>query len=293
MSNYAPNSNPNYDILKTRKTRIEALNDRINEADAFLNTYLPDKDNEQTNPTNPTKVLNQRMERMLNELNEMRELSNIDQANIEQEVASLPSRSLIELSLSKIKVVQDNKKMKNEAEERENYIKRLEQEILKQRLDLETVKKNENENVVKISTLEDQIRILKSKAFGFDIAKKYEYYKEKTSKTGQIAQIEDENLAYAMWEKENYDSKKAPQRLDKIETSKNMWIKDSQSNIDKLVYDVDVANSYNNVNGLNSKTNNINSVWKSNNRQTNTGNNSSIGTNMRKITPMIFDKKIN
>ena len=32
MSNYAPNSNPNYDILKTRKTRIEALNDRINEA---------------------------------------------------------------------------------------------------------------------------------------------------------------------------------------------------------------------------------------------------------------------
>ena len=137
MSNYAPNSNPNYDILKTRKTRIEALNDRINEADAFLNTYLPDNNNEQTNPTHPTKVLNQRMERMLNELNEMRELSNIDQANIDQEVASLPSRSLIELSLSKIKVVQDNKKMKIEAEERENYIKRLEQEILKQRLDLE------------------------------------------------------------------------------------------------------------------------------------------------------------
>lgn len=291
MSNYALNSNSNYDVLKTRKTRIEALNDRINEADAFLNTYIPDKANEQSNPTNPTKILNQRMERMLNELNEMRELNKIDQANIDQEVANLPSRSLIELSLSKIKVVQDNKKMKVEAEERENYIKRLEQEILKQRLDLETVKKNENENVVKISTLEDQIRILKSKAFGFDIAKKYEYYKEKTSKAGQIAQIEDENLAYAMWEKENYDSKKAPQRLDKMETSKNMWIKDSQSNIDKLVYDVDVANSYNNMNGLNSNTNNVNSVWRSNNRQVSTGN--SIGTNMRKITPMIFDKKIN
>lgn len=286
MSNYAPNSTTNMDIMKTRKTRIEALNDRINDADNYLNNFLPEEGKENTSPAHPTKVLIQRMEKMLGELNEMKELSNIDQAAIDKEVASLPSRSLITLSVAKVKVVNENTKMKEQMQEREEYIKRLEQEVLKQRLDLENVKKNENENMVKISTMEDQIRILKSKAFGFDIAKKYEYYKEKQGKTGGAAQIEDENLAYAMWEKENYDSKKAPARLEKMETSKQMWIRDSQNNIDKLVYDVDVANSYNNVNGINTSNQNVNSAWKSSNRQ---NTNNSIGTNMRKITPMILN----
>lgn len=62
--------------------------------------------------------------------------------------------------------------------------------------------------------------------------------------------------------------------------------RDSQNNIDKLVYDVDVANSYNNVNGINTSNQNVNSVWKSSNRQ---NTNNSIGTNMRKITPMILN----
>ena len=138
----------------------------------------------------------------------------------------------------------------------------------------------------KLTELSTAINTLVTEYEKLDIAKKYEYYKEKQGKTGGAAQIEDENLAYAMWEKENYDSKKAPARLEKMETSKQMWIRDSQNNIDKLVYDVDVANSYNNVNGINTSNQNVNSVWKSSNRQ---NTNNSIGTNMRKITPMILN----
>ena len=46
MSNYAPNSTTNMDIMKTRKTRIEALNDRINDADNYLNNFLPEEGKE-------------------------------------------------------------------------------------------------------------------------------------------------------------------------------------------------------------------------------------------------------
>ena len=61
---------------------------------------------------------------------------------------------------------------------------------------------------MKISAYEDQIRILKSKVFGYDIAKKYEYYKQhESTNNNQNAHLQDDNLAFSMWEKENYGEK--------------------------------------------------------------------------------------
>ena len=83
--------------------------------------------------------------------------------------------------------------------------KKLENEIVNQRISLEEIKKAENEHLLKISAYEDQIRILKSKVFGYDISKKYEFFKEQqNSNSNQNAHIQDENLAFSMWEKENY-----------------------------------------------------------------------------------------
>lgn len=274
------NRNANTDLLKTRKTRIESLDDRINEADNTLNSYLPENTDNQS-----AKKMIERMQKMLQELSDLQNKSQVDPAEVESEIASLPSRSLLALSVAKIAVVNENKKLQDEKKERDDYVNRLEGEIVRQRLELEQAKKTENDNIVKISTLEDQIRILKSKAFGFDISKKYEYYKDKTG-GNQAGNIEDENLAYAMWEKENYDSRKAPSSLNKLEQSNNMWISNSNKNIDKVVYDVDVANSMNGIGGVGAANGNgtINSVWGRRNNQ----QNSSIGTNMRKFTPMIM-----
>ena len=45
-------------------------------------------------------------------------------------------------------------------------------------------------------------------------------------------------------EKENYGERKKQTRLNKLENEKQMWIGNSQGNIDKLVNDVNIANSY-------------------------------------------------
>jgi hypothetical protein len=164
---------------------------------------------------------------------------------------------------------------------------------------MENLKKNQNENMVVISTLEDQIRILKSKVFGFDIAKKYEFYKDHTNnRNNPISNIRDENLAYAMWEKENYNNKNV-NKLEKIEDEKNLWIRDSKNNIDKLIKDVNSANKVdlNNIDNRNSFNNNnnglMNSWSKKNysniyNNNFNSDKNNSLGTHMRNYTPMIL-----
>ena len=234
----------------SRKTRAEALNDRINEARTYLNELLPDDSGEQ--PVSSQAAINviTKMENMIAEINELEEVSKKTDSNaIAKEIESLGNRSIVTMGISKVVICDKNLKMKQELLEKDQYIKRIEEEMLQQRLELESVKKKENEKMVKISTLEDQIRILKSKAFGFDVAKKYEYYKEH-SKGGTVSNVEDQNLAYAMWEKENYGSRKQPPRLEKLEQSKQMWLKDSKNRVDQIVKEIDNANSYNNVSKL-------------------------------------------
>ena len=251
-----------------------------------------------------------RMQFILNELTQLKNNSAIDEGELDNQVANLPKDGLIILSLSKNKLLNQHKKLKDSQEEKNEYIKKLENEIVNQRIALEQVKKSENEHLLKISAYEDQIRILKSKVFGYDIAKKYEFYKEhEASNNNQNAHIQDENLAFSMWEKENYGERKFPSSLNKLENEKQMWISNAQNNINKLENDVKLANSYkgernfamNNDedNGLWTKTpeearnrnknngfNNYGHRYNRNNQENNMGN-------MRRIAPMIMNNKNN
>ena len=255
-----------------------------------------------------------RMQFILNELNQLKENSNMDEAELDKQVAELPKNGLLVLSLSKNKLIHQHQKLKDSQEEKNNYIKKLENEMVNQRVALEEIRKAENEHLLKISAYEDQIRILKSKVFGYDIAKKYEYYKEhEASNKNNNAHIQDENLAFSMWEKENYGERVNPSRLNKLENEKQMWISNAQNNINKLENDVNLANSYKGErnfamnsdedNGLWTKTpeearmrnknNGFNNYGNKYNR--NTGNNNqenSLG-NMRRIAPMIMNNKNN
>ncbi len=202
-----------------------------------------------------------RMQNIIKELNLLKDTSNIDEAEIDKEVATLPNRGLIELSLSKTILKRKNEKAIKSTEERNNYIKKLENEVVEQRISLEELKKAEGEHLLQISTLQDQIRILKTKVFGYDIAKKYEYYKEHESSNGPSAHIQDENLAYSMWEKENYGERKAPTKLNKLENEKQMWIANPQNNINKLENDVKLANSYKAGNNFGINNDEDNGLW--------------------------------
>lgn len=252
-----------------------------------------------------------RMQFIINELNQLKTNSNIDEAELDREVDSLPKRGLIELSLSKTKLYREQEIRKKAEQEKNDYIKKLENEVVTQRLSLEELKKAEGEHLLQISTYEDQIRILKSKVFGYDIAKKYEYYKDHEKANGPSAHIQDDNLAFSMWEKENYGERKAPSRLNKLESEKQMWIANTQNNINKLENDVKLANSYKAGNNFGVNNDEDNGLWtktpeQARNRNGNNGFNNygagykrfdggnhqgnSIG-NMRRVTPMIMNNK--
>ena len=253
----------------------------------------------------------QRMQFILNELNQLKTNSNVDEGQLDQEIEELPKNGLIVLSLSKNKLKNQHLKLQNSQEEKNNYIKKLENEVVNQRIALEEIKKSENEHLLKISAYEDQIRILKSKVFGYDIAKKYEFYKEHESSNNQNnAHIQDENLAFSMWEKENYGERKIPTRLNKLENEKQMWISNAQNNINKLENDVKLANSFKGERNFNMNNDEDNGLWtktpeearnrNGNNKFNNYGNgykknnqgDNSIG-NMRKFAPMIMNNKNN
>ena len=254
----------------------------------------------------------QRMQFILNELTQLKTNSNMDEDQLDQEIAELPKNGLIILSLSKNKLKNKHLKLKNSQEEKNNYIKKLENEIVNQRIALEEVKKAENEHLLKISAYEDQIRILKSKVFGYDIAKKYESYKERESSNNiNKAHIQDENLAFSMWEKENYGERKIPTRLNKLENEKQMWISNAQNNINKLENDVRLANSLKGERNFNINNDEDNGLWtktpeesrnkNGNNKFNNYGNKYNRNTNqgdsnlgnMRRIAPMIMNNKNN
>ena len=277
------------------------------------NENIPDVGESQALEKEDIEIVNpfvRRLQFIINELNKLKTNSNIDENELDKEVDLLPKRALIEMSLSKAKLVKQEEIKKQSEIEKEEYIKKLENEIVNQRLSLEKLTKADGEHLLQISTLQDQIRILKSKTFGYDIAKKYEYYKDHETANGPSAHIQDENLAYSMWEKENFAERKAPTKLNKLENEKQMWIRNPQNNINKLENDVNLANSYkagNNFginndedNGLwtktpeqarnrngNSNFNNYGAGYKRYDGSNNQGGNS-LG-NMRRVAPMIMN----
>ena len=279
------------------------------------NENIPDVGESQALEKEDIEIVNpfvRRLQFIINELNKLKTNSNIDENELDKEVDLLPKRALIEMCLSKAKLVKQEEIKKQSEIEKEEYIKKLENEIVNQRLSLEKLTKADGEHLLQISTLQDQIRILKSKTFGYDIAKKYEYYKDHETANGPSAHIQDENLAYSMWEKENFAERKAPTKLNKLENEKQMWIRNPQNNINKLENDVNLANSYkagNNFginndedNGLwtktpeqarnrngNSNFNNYGAGYKRYDGSNNQGGNS-LG-NMRRVAPMIMNNK--
>ena len=301
-------------VSKEGAVNLKTLEQKIHSSEENNVTESENKTQEKNQEIEISSPFILRMQFILNELNQLKLNSKINEADVNAHVAELPKNGLMILAISKNKLKHAHQNLINKDNEKNNYIKKLETEIVNQRIALEEIKKSENEHILKISAYEDQIRILKSKVFGYDIAKKYEYYKEhEASNNNQNAHLKDDNLAFSMWEKENYGERVAPSRLNKLENEKQMWISNAQNNINKLENDVKLANSYkgernfamNNDedNGLWTKTpeearsknknNGFNNYGNRYNR--NNGNNNgenSLG-NMRRIAPMIMNNKNN
>jgi hypothetical protein len=126
------------------------------------------------------------------------------------------------------------------------------------------------------SVLKNKVDDYKSKAYGYDISKKFEIHQNKLNNekkaNNQIdpnrnKAIEDNVLAYNLWEKQNIASQRNPSKLEDLTRQNQLWIGNSSNNIEKLVYDI-------NSNNLSNMEN-----WNKN----------ILHSNMRKYSPYVLN----
>ena len=143
---------------------------------------------------------------LLNELKKLKEKNEINEENVINEVSNLPKRAMLELSLSDFKVKKKCELLKKELDEKNNYIKKLENEIVNQRTENTNLKKSENEHLLKISALEDELRVMKMKLLGYNTSPQYNpYHNEDIFNPDQrsYGHIYGEKLVRSMWVKDN------------------------------------------------------------------------------------------
>ena len=161
---------------------------------------------------------------LLMELKKLREKSLIKEEDINKEIVSeLPKRSLLEMSLSDLRSKKNYEKLKKEITEKDKYIKELELEIYNQKKENIRLKKSENENLLKISALEDELRVFKSKFM--------KYYSQTENNSPQEY---GEKLVRSMWIRDNMMENKNENINDIDNNSNSNMTFNNRSNINNL-----------------------------------------------------------
>ena len=276
----------NKSLYLSKKTRMESLMDRIDEANKILDSISnPKEDNNK--PNNFLK----KIEKMIEEINNQKNKSNINSDIIQEIISSLPESSIIQIAYSKEESKKEIEKLKLLDIERNNYKKKLEDEIINQRVEREKLQKEESESLTKISNLEDEIRILKQQA-NFDSSSITSHRRYQTD--GPVRASYD-NLRYSNYENEfenKNNSLTDRNRLNNFENEKQMKISQSHSNINNNRN----IQSYNFQSQRDSYAPFINELWsnrKINNNLYKSTSSANIRSNMRRITPMLFNNNIN
>jgi chromosome segregation ATPase len=264
------------DFTKKRKTRIEILEERIIAAQNMINEL-----NQELKEEGEKEI--SKLESVLNDLRLMKEKliekEKLDNEILDEELRKMNNDSLLIINNEKVRVVLENEKLKSEKKEKDDQIKKLQEEILKLNLSLKNYKNKEDKLNEDNAILQEKFKNLESKAYGYDIAKKFETHQNKlnTQKRypniidpNKYRAIEDDHLANNFWEREKLTSNKSPSKLDDLAKQKGLWIGNSSSNIEKLMNDVNI-----------SKRNEVNLNMAK--------YSDSINTNMRKFSPMILN----
>jgi len=161
---------------------------------------------------------------LLMELKQLREKSLIKEEDINKEIVTeLPKRSLLEISLSDIRSKKNYEKLKKEITEKDKYIKELELEIYNQKKENIRLKKSENENLLKISALEDELRVFKSKLM--------KYYSQTENNSPQEY---GEKLVRSMWIRDNIIENKNENIIDIDNNSNSNMTFNNRSNTNNL-----------------------------------------------------------
>ena len=148
---------------------------------------------------------------LLDELKKLKENGEIKEDDINNEMTELPKRAMIEMSLSDFKIKKKYELIKKELDKKNEYIKKLETEIVNQRELTNDLKKSEGEYLLKISALEDELRVMKSKLLGYNTSEEFNHHIHSHQKfntdTNNCGHIYGEKLVQSMWVRDNISNK--------------------------------------------------------------------------------------
>ena len=251
-----------------------------------------------------------RTKNLLNELKKLKEKGQGKEDDINNEVSELPKRAMLEMSLSDFKIKKKCELLQKELEDKNNYIKALENEIVNQRTVNTNLKKSEGEYLLKISALEDELRVMKMKLLGYNTSEQYNNqhnHEAFNTDANNCGHIYGEKLVQSMWVRNdnnnlnNLEFQNSRPRLNMNERRKLPMISNSHGNLNRFVRNINLNNNPNEMRGIqtenilfseNEDKNNFNSFshngrydnFKTNNNNFNGGGNS----NFQRVSEMIL-----
>ena len=252
---------------------------------------------------------------LLNELKKLKEKGQVKEDDINNEVSELPKRAMLEMSLSDFKIKKKYELLQKELEDKNNYIKALENEIVNQRTVNTNLKKSEGEYLLKISALEDELRVMKMKLLGYNTSEQYNNqhnHEAFNTDANNCGHIYGEKLVQSMWVRNdnlpknnnnlnNYEFQNSRPILNTYERRKLPMISNSHGNLSRFVRNINLNNNTNEMRGIqtenilfseNEDKNSFNSFshngrydnFKPNNNNFNGG----VNSNFQRVSEMIL-----
>ena len=256
-----------------------------------------------------------RTKNLLNELKKLKEKGQVKEDDINNEVSELPKTAMLEMSLSDFKIKKKCELLQKELEDKNNYIKALENEIVNQRTVNTNLKKSEGEYLLKISALEDELRVMKMKLLGYNTSEQYNNqhnHEAFNTDANNCGHIYGEKLVQSMWVRNdnlpknnnnlnNLEFQNSRPILNTNERRKLPMISNSHGNLSRFVRNINLNNNTNEMRGIqtenilfseNEDKNSFNSFshngrydnFKPNNNNFNGGGNS----NFQRVSEMIL-----
>jgi len=220
--------------------------------------------------------------------NNIAEQSKKDEQNIDATIAKTLPQSLLMVNNEKIRVQNENEKLQQKIREQNEYIRKLEKELIDSRSKMMGLYKNSDLLQGSLNTKEVEMNKLKAKAYGYDINKKLEYQQQRVKPYGASHYVDDDNNN--LWENDN--NLNGNMKLDQLAKERQMWIGNPSLNIDKLINNMDKSHK-NHPSNEDASNHHSGHYYNNNNNYNNPSSNpsSNLNSNLRKYSPLILDPK--
>ena len=303
--NLQNNNLPNKNIIQDQKIENNENNEKTeqNEQKIINNNENNSDQNNNINNNQINIPFLAKTESLLNEIKRLSSSTGFKDEDLTNEVSQLPKRALLEISLNELKTKKKYETLQKKYDNQTNYVKKLENELVNQRKIMNELKKRDSENLVKISALEDELRVMKSKLLGYNENYNCNCNKKLNIDLNECGHKYGENLVRSYWVKDKFNT---PFKI-KDNNNNNFrgnWVSQSQGHFKKFsVFKSDGDNFFGNsrLKTINNDFNNYNrNFGNENGRYENDINNNynnganysrfPIGNNFRRIPGMALDE---